>query len=527
MKILKLTFNHNKLYFIGLILTVVCLPLSKFALSVSMIILICNWILELDFKRKWQALKSNYSILVFIGIFLVHLLWLFNTKNMNLAFQDLGNKAIILLYSIIIGTSKKLSSSQIKQIIIWFSLAVVTSTVISTLILVQLIDYPVQNIRDISPFISHIRLSLMINLSIFSLAYILFSKDYHTSKHEKIIYLVFITWLIVFLYLLKSLTGIVIFVILFFLVLAHISTKIKEIVPKLFLQVFLIALFLLLASFITHSISRFYSKEIVVTKELEEKTVNGNIYEHFLGKDQLENGNYISIYICEKELKSEWNKKSTIKYSDLDKKGQRLKNTLIRYLTSKGYRKDSVGISKLSDQDIKNIENGMANYIYQNKYALYPRIYDIIWQIDVYKKGYSPAGNSITLRLEFAKTAIDIIEKNLWFGVGTGDRNDVYKEQYELNKSKLPEKYRLRAHNMYLTFLLSFGILGSIVIWFSIFYPIFKLNGFRSYLFVIFILIALLSFINEDTLETQTGITFFSYFYSLFLFGRRENDLKN
>ena len=47
---------------------------------------------------------------------------------------------------------------------------------ISTLILFEIIDYPIQNIRNISAFMSHNRLSLLINISIFSLGYILFSK---------------------------------------------------------------------------------------------------------------------------------------------------------------------------------------------------------------------------------------------------------------------------------------------------------------------------------------------------------------
>ena len=166
----------------------------------------------------------------------------------------------------------------------------------------------------------------------------------------------------------------------------------------------------------------------------------------------------------------------------------------------------------------------MANYIYEKKYALYPRIYDIIWQIDVYKKGLNPAGNSITLRVELAKNGIDIIRNNFWFGVGTGDVKKAINDQFETNKSKLPQKYRLRAHNLYITFFLTFGLVGSILIWFCIFYPVFKLRGFRRFLFSIFFVIALLSFVNEDTLETHIGITFFSYFYSLFLFGININD---
>ncbi|HAF31133.1 MAG TPA: hypothetical protein DCG75_19010 [Bacteroidales bacterium] len=521
MRIFNITFNHIKLYYLGLILTAICLPLSKFALSVSMIVLLSNWILELDFKRKWEEIKKNHSILIFTGIFFVHILWLINTSNFKYAFHDIGNKAILLLFPIIIGTSRKLTTQQVKTILIWFSLAVIASTVISAFILFGIINYPIQNIRDISAFMSHIRLSLLINIAIFSLAYIIFSKDIKKTQYEIPAYSVIIIWLIIFLYLLKSFTGIIIFFTCLFLVVGIISFKIKEIVPKLFLQVALVTVFLLIASFITHSISKYFTVEKIDVHNLEKLTQNGNQYKHSLNEQQIENGNYVWFYVCQDELKNEWEKVSSVPYEGLDNKGQELRFTLIRYLTSKGFRKDSVGFSKLLSKDIRNIEDGMANYIFENKYAIYPKIYDAIWQIDVYRKGSNPSGNSITSRVEFAKTALSIIKQNFWFGVGTGDVQDSFNVQYETNKSQLPYKNRLRAHNQYLTFFLTFGIFGFIFLLFSMFYPVFKYKAFDNYLFIVFFLIALLSFLNEDTLETQIGVTFFSYFYSLFLFGRK------
>lgn len=521
MKLFNITFNHRRLYYFGLILTAICLPLSKFALSVSMIILICNWLLEMDFKRKWNVLKADKSILVFTGIFIVHLLWLLNTSNFSYAFRDLGNKAILLLYPILIGTSEKLSFQQVKTIIVWFVLALVASTLISTLILVEVIDYPVLDLRDISAFMSHIRLSLLINIGIFTLGYILFSGSFKNNRIETILYSAFIVWFIVFLFLLKSFTGIVIFLVMFFLVLAFASFKIKELIPRLFLQVGLITVFLVIASYITHSISKFYTKHTVDITNLDKYTEAGNKYELPNLNGVLENGNYLWIYVCKEELQKEWEKRSEIPFNGLDKKGQEIKYTIMRYLTSKGYRKDSMGVSKLSDQDITNIENGMANYIYENKYALYPKIYEVLWQIERYKKGYPVLGSSVTLRIIFFNTAFDIIKDNFWFGVGTGDVQDSFNKRYESNENKVPQEYRYRAHNQYLTFLISFGIIGFILVFFAMFYPAFVHKGFRNYLFAIVFLIALLSFLNEDTLETQIGISFFTFFYSLFLFGMK------
>lgn len=523
MKIFNIEFNHFKLYYFGLILTAICLPLSKFALSISMIFLICNWLLEMDFRKKWEVLKANKSILVFTGIFFVHIIWLLNTSNFSYAFHDLGNKAILLLYPIIIGTSRKLTVEQIKKVLVWFSVALVVSTVISTLILVGIIEYEIRSLRDISVFMSHIRLSLLINIGIFSLGYILFSGRFSNKKFEKVIYSAFIVWLIVFLFLLKSFTGLIVFIVILFLVVGFVSLKIKELIPRLFLQVGLITIFLLTASFLTHSISKYQTKHFVDISNLDKYTQSGNLYEKPNTQGMLENGNYIQLYICHKELKQEWNKLSNIPYEGFDKQGQEIKYTIMRYLASKGYRKDSVGISKLLPTDITNIESGMANYIYENKYALYPKIYEVLWQIDRYKRGYPVFGSSVTLRIVLAETAIDIIKNNFWFGVGTGDVQDAFNKQYKLNNSELPDRYRLRAHNQYLTFLLSFGIFGFILVFFFMIYPVVKCKGYKNYLFIVVFLIALISFLNEDTLETQIGITFFTFFYSLFLFGIKSN----
>jgi hypothetical protein len=519
MRIFNYSINHSKLYFYLLTLTAVCLPISKFALSVSMVSLLVNYIIELDFKRKFDALKRDKSILIFTLIFFIHILWLINTHNFKYAFHDIGNKAILLLYPIIIGTSEKISKHWIKIILMWFAAALLVSSLISTSILVGIIGNGVADVRDISPFMSHIRLSLLVNMGVFSLSYLLFSGRFELLKWESFLYILIIFWFIVFLFLLKSLTGLIIFSLVLFVSLLYISNHFKKSFHKAALRIVLICVVLIIGIFITRSINRFYLVKNIDIENLESTTLSGNQYKHYKTRKEIENGNYVWLNLSFKELKQEWEKRSDVSFEGVDFKNQKLRVTLIRYLTSKGFKKDSVGISKLFDRDIQNIEKGMANYIYQNKYALYPLLYKVIWEIDVYKKGNNPAGNSITQRIEFLKAAKGIIADNFYFGVGTGDVNDCFNKQYKLIKSKLPKKKRLRAHNQYVTFLLTFGIFGFLFLFSAMFYPVYKKKGLSNYLFLVFFIIVLLSFINEDTLETQIGVTFFSYFYSLFLFG--------
>ena len=125
--------DQDKIYYWLLIVTVLCLPLSKMALSISMILLIANWLIEADFKRKYKILYKRKCILIFTMVFFVHLIWLINTKNFGFAFNDISNKAILILYPIIIGTSKPLTKSKIKKIIVGFVISVLFSTLIGKL----------------------------------------------------------------------------------------------------------------------------------------------------------------------------------------------------------------------------------------------------------------------------------------------------------------------------------------------------------------------------------------------------------
>jgi len=84
--------------------------------------------------------------------------------------------------------------------------------------------------------------------------------------------------------------------------------------------------------------------------------------------------------------------------------------------------------------------------------------------------------------------------------------------------SPLSKDSRLRAHNQYLSIAVAFGIVG--LVWFliTLFYPIFLCGKSKSYLYVSFLLIAIVSFLTEDTLETQAGVTFYAFFNSFLLF---------
>jgi O-antigen ligase len=176
----------------------------------------------------------------------------------------------------------------------------------------------------------------------------------------------------------------------------------------------------------------------------------------------------------------------------------------------------------MSEVDIQAVENGFSNYIFLNKYSIYPRIYQIIWELDNYRNGDNPSGHSIGQRLVYFNAAMYIIKNNFVLGVGTGDVQQEFNNYYKLSDDPLKLESRRRAHNQFLTFFIAFGIVGFIISIIALFLPVFLEKRWSDYLFLCFAIIAFLSMLNEDTLETQTGVSFFMVFYSLFLFGRNK-----
>jgi hypothetical protein len=517
-------FPHRSIYIFGIAILAASLPLSIFTTSVAEIILVANWLIERNFKEKWRLIQSGKSLLFIGSIYLIHILWLINTNDFNYAFHDLKIKLPMLVLPAVIGTSPALERIQLKWILVFFVSAVLAGTLISASVLFNIIPYQFNDIREISLFVDHIRFSLLINIAIFSLLYIGLSGEFKLMKWEYFAYSLVTAWLALFLIMLQALTGMLVFLITGFLLFWIYFRGIKHVLLRWFFAVILIACALITVSYLTKSIARFYTVEEINKDQIDNLTANGNPYEHDFSKKQFENGRYVWLYVCEKELQNEWNKRSSISYDGKDLKDHEIRYTIIRYMTSKGLRKDSIGISRLADEDIRLIENGKANYIYGKKLSLYPKIYEVLWQIDVYRRGENPSGHSVTQRILYLQAGLGIIRQNFWFGTGTGDVADSFSKYYDETGSKLDKRWQLRAHNQYVTFFLTFGIFGFLWIMLSLIYPVFLEKKWKDYFFVMFFIIGFLSMLNEDTLETHIGNSFFSFFYALFLLGVRNKE---
>jgi hypothetical protein len=254
-------------------------------------------------------------------------------------------------------------------------------------------------------------------------------------------------------------------------------------------------------------------KNVIDVHSLPKKTAEGNDYVNCLNDKSTENNNRIYVSVCELELKREWEKISAIPFDKKDKANHPLKYTLIRYLTSKNISKDALGMRKLTKIDIQNIENGIAS-VNLLKTGMIARLYEIRHQINNHT---DPNGNSLLQRIEYWKTGWHIIQSNWLMGVGTGDVQIAFDQQYEKENSILLSKNRHRAHNMYLTVFISFGLVG-LILFLGVLYTYFKENLANKELIpVLFISAVITTFMIEDTIETQMGVCMISLFLGLFM----------
>ncbi|MDP4266337.1 MAG: O-antigen ligase family protein [Bacteroidota bacterium] len=519
---IHLNINHKDVHFAGLVLCVLGLLFSKPILSSAEIIIAINWLTWGNLRNKFCDFLKNKAAIVCSTVYLIHLVGLLYTKDWQFASNDLRIKLPILFFPVFLSTSPALSKKEFNTLLYFFISSVFVSSLVSLYIYLGFSKKLIVDFRQISVFISHIIFSLLVCLTIFILLWLIFNE----CKNNIILKMLFaglIIWFIVFIFILQSFTGIVILIVMSFVMLFYELIKMKSYKLKIGILMSVITLLISIIWLIHTQYKEIYKVNKIDLTKLESRTKEGNYYNNDTISKETENGNLIWIYVCDKEMREEWNKRSLLNYDGKDLKNQVLKLTIIRYLTSKGLKKDGEGIKKLKNEEIQYIEKGIANIKYSRKFSFTNRLSQIIWEFKQSNARNYKSVYSVAQRIEFWKTGMMIIKDNYLIGVGTGDLKIAFDEQYKKENSSLDESHRLRAHNQFITIFIAFGIIGLAIFLICIFYPATKLKMWNNYFYVIFFIIFFLSLINEDTLETQAGATFFAFFNSLFLF-RKKND---
>lgn len=502
----------RRIHVIALALCAVFLPWSTAFLSMSQMLLAANWLAEgivrRDLGARFKRSFTSAPVLVFGSFFLLHVLGLLWTEDMAWG-TDLGRILFpVLVFGIILGGSERLAHGELRVVLLLGAWSVIACSLFGLLFSGAADgDY-----RTLSMFISHIRLALLLCLAIVVFIH-------YRSGHW---------WLNVIhgvavlcaLYALNKLGSIQGFMILGMIGLVALWVRAGALAgARRWLARALIGGIPLLA--LAWCVMVVRARYELPSPELPARmlrSAGGELYSYDLHNPQKENGTFVWNDVAWFELNRAWNMRSSIPLDSTDARGHPLYSTAIRYLASKGLNKDSVGVMRLTDADIRAIERGVPNVLEGRRNKLRERFEEVLFELQLYHAMGNANGHSIAMRLEFWRTGLGIAKEHWIAGVGTGDTQLAFDRAYDEMKSNLLPQWRLRAHNEYLTLWISFGVLGLLWSLFTWWWPAWKLGAWNDRLFVAWAIIFGVSCLTDDTIETQAGATFFAFYYALFVF---------
>jgi hypothetical protein len=516
----QLQFLHPWLHFTGLAMIAAGLPFSVFLMSFGQFWIIGNWILEARFNRI-NRFSIHREALLLTGLVLIYLPGIFYSDQLSDALKMVRINLPFFVLPFILSQRGPLERQWYFNLLRIFLLSVAAATAACLLVgLPRWLNGSFSDIRQISIFISHIRFSLLISFSVLLISWLLLFKPTPMRSVERGCWLFVALFLVVFLFILQSLTGLFVLAAIgivwgFYLVWKRLSYRMAFIITAVPVAAIMLAI---ISGYISYQ--QYFTPSEIYNTPLPERTRLGNTYSHHKGT--IENGYFIETFICDKELADTWVNRSSIPLRGFDRKGNNLYTTLIRYLNSKGLPKDAWGVSQLSDKDIAFVEQGLANVKYTGLWGVRMRFYQLLWEVNHYRQGHRDAsGHTFRMKLEFWRISLKIIKQHPLTGVGIGDVPDAFRKAYQLENSWLGKEWWMTSHNQYLYIAVAAGIPGLIIFLLFLLGPVFSDKRIRSYPpFIVFIIIALISMFTEDTLTTQAGVTFVVFFYSVFLFLR-------
>jgi O-antigen ligase len=515
--------RENCFYF-SLIIFVITIPFSEALTSITSGLLLLQALILTSWKHPSVRINNKKSLLLITSVFAIYLIGMLFTRDINLALYELRKVIFWIVIPLAIFFSPRLTREQFFNVLIFFCLAVFAASLTSIVKLLSDNSFHIANFRECT-LISHIRFSFHIILSIFTIiCFLIYKIKIPWIGNRRILLFLLLAWFIYFLLLLKSLTGWIAFVGTSVTACLFVMTRMKSRWKKLLILISIIVLTGVPALYISLVIVDFYKTDKIDPENVDKMTSSGNPYYFDFKAMEKENGHLVWIYFCEKELRTEWNRKSSFKYDSLDSRGFPYSASLIRYLTSKGLRKDSSGVASLTSADIAAIENGIANHIFvDHPFSLYPRIYETIWELDHYVRYGDPNNQSASQRIEYIKASLWLFIHNPWLGIGTGNWKIKYPEAYREIHSKLSPENQASSHNQYLNYLVKFGIFGFLYIMFAIIVPVFRERHQHNLLFLFFLALMAFANLGDANLESHMGLSFFCFFYAFFLWNSPED----
>jgi len=239
--------NYQKYITYMLIAYAFSFPISKAATNLFEVLAIILWILEGNWKEKFQLYKSNLlslSIILLIAFSVISILW---HGNAEISFKYIAKYRHLLIIFIFYSS---FDVKYRKHIISAFFLSMFLSELMSYAIFFEIIHYKNILPQDPTPFMSHMTYSTVLA---FTISIIMIRFFYEQNSKYKFFYIFFFITATTNLFINGGRSGQVLFIILVFIaILSSIEHKVKA---------FLISITILLSTlFLAYSLSPNFQK---------------------------------------------------------------------------------------------------------------------------------------------------------------------------------------------------------------------------------------------------------------------------
>ncbi len=200
--------NYEKIYFWTIALFVFTIPLSRAAISFFTLLLPLIWIIEGDFKRKFNVIKNTPALKIFLFFILFMILSLLWTENLSDAKRPIRLLGYFFTMYVIATSLKPIYT---EKIITFFLSGMFISEIITYGIFFDLWHIHGANPSYPSPFMFHIDYSIFLAFTSVLLLNRIFSSSY--SIKEKAFYAFFFLTVTGNLFITNGRTGQVAFII--------------------------------------------------------------------------------------------------------------------------------------------------------------------------------------------------------------------------------------------------------------------------------------------------------------------------
>jgi hypothetical protein len=502
---------HRIVYIAGLCALAFGMMVGTVPTSVPQILLMANWLLEWDMKRKLSVLARNRFFWILSSVFLIHLAGVAWSEDLAAAGNDVRTKMPLMFLPMLLISSRAPDLKSLRLIMWCFVAGCLVN--VTWCFLYSYVLHPVNEIRNVSRFMSHIRLGLYLDMAVAVCMWFAWRGE---DKRERWSGVIAGTLLLLSVFLLGLATGIAFLFVLLGAFLVVLSVRASGRARWLFAGVLVIAVLLAGMMFLHVSREQLSKKDSVVNR-VASLSPGGNPYFQFDTVGQKENGYLVLMNIQIWELQRVWNREFPADSFNDRGHNQSRYEVLVRYMSSKGLMKDSAGYAALTESDKRNIRNNVTNHLYPGWSRMRKRVYELVNEFDELWHSRKTSGHSVSMRIWFWKAAMINIAKRPLSGAGTGDVQHVLNETYVSENMPLEEDWFKRPHNQFLTVGVALGVPA--MLWFiiTVFYPAVTLRRRLHVLYWPFLILAVGSFFFEDTLETQAGLTFYAFFNSLLL----------